>query len=224
MSTIQRINSWFHRKAHLIFLVSLVNAIVVIVFIGPEIRDLVDNVLASLIIISAMYLLTNGNDHLWLVRFTGMLALAGNWLDFLLEDMKLLNACIFAASSLFYFLVLRHLFLLIFKSRRVNEDIIFASISGYILLGLIGALCCRLVNLFYDGAYISNVANELARADFVYYSFVTLTTLGYGDIVPINVQSKALALFIALAGQLYLTILIAIIVGKYIRDSPNDSQ
>jgi hypothetical protein len=55
--------------------------------------------------------------------------------------------------------------------------------------------------------------------DFLYFSFITLTTLGYGDVTPVSALAKSLSIVIAIAGQLYMTILIAMLVGKYISSS-----
>ena len=49
-----------------------------------------------------------------------------------------------------------------------------------------------------------------------YYSFTTLTSLGFGDILPVSAPAQSVSLLIAIAGQLYLTILVAILVGKYL--------
>jgi len=52
--------------------------------------------------------------------------------------------------------------------------------------------------------------------DYLYFSFVTLTTLGYGDITPVSSFAKSITILIAITGQLYLTILIAFLVGKFL--------
>ncbi|MGK0391285.1 MAG: voltage-gated potassium channel [Maribacter sp.] len=51
---------------------------------------------------------------------------------------------------------------------------------------------------------------------FTYFSFVTLTNLGYGDITPLTPPSQSMALFLAISGQLYLAIVVGILVGKFI--------
>ena len=63
-----------------------------------------------------------------------------------------------------------------------------------------------------------NSALELltSRADFIYYSFVTMTTLGYGDITPLKSLARSLSIFFSVAGQLYLAFIIATLVGKYL--------
>ena len=55
--------------------------------------------------------------------------------------------------------------------------------------------------------------------DYLYFSFVTLTTLGYGDITPLSHLSRSTAVLLAITGQLYMTILIALLVGKFLARS-----
>ena len=79
-------------------------------------------------------------------------------------------------------------------------------------LGLSGVLLYRMEDfLVPEGARTG--------AEMVYYSFVTLTTLGYGDIVPVSPSARALATLEALTGQLYLTVLVARLVGLHITHS-----
>ncbi len=58
----------------------------------------------------------------------------------------------------------------------------------------------------------------------VYFSFVTLTTLGYGDIVPTSATARMLAAAEAVTGQLYLAVLVARLVGLHISQSPRDPR
>ena len=53
--------------------------------------------------------------------------------------------------------------------------------------------------------------------DFIYYSYVTMTSLGYGDIIPITKESQSLALLMIMTGQLYLAVIIAINVSKFLQ-------
>jgi len=50
--------------------------------------------------------------------------------------------------------------------------------------------------------------------DFIYFSFVTMTTLGYGDIIPVSSLAKSITILVSISGQLYLAILVAMLVGK----------
>lgn len=62
-------------------------------------------------------------------------------------------------------------------------------------------------------------ALETGLSGFSYYSFVTITTLGYGDVTPVSTQARSLALLEAVLGQLYIAILIARLVGSHLAQS-----
>ena len=66
---------------------------------------------------------------------------------------------------------------------------------------------------YYPGAF--TITEGYTLYDFLYYSCITLTTVGFGDILPVHPFAKALTIIVSIFGQLYLTILIAIIIGKY---------
>ncbi len=60
--------------------------------------------------------------------------------------------------------------------------------------------------------------------EYIYYTFVTFTTLGYGDIVPLVPISKSLSLVISISGQFYIAIIIAMLVGKYASKTGPDND
>jgi len=109
------------------------------------------------------------------------------------------------------------------NSKKINVTIIINSINGYLLIGILGAVLLVMAELlqkfFYHldtGAINFSGGPAQGFHDFLHFSFVTLTTLGYGDITPISAFAKSLTLIIAVSGQLYLTILIARLVGKFL--------
>jgi hypothetical protein len=114
--------------------------------------------------------------------------------------------------------------LFIFASRRVTFNTVCASLCVYLLLGLVWALAYSAVDVLSPGAFTWTVTARPApvlrvgRGDaaVLYFSFATLTTLGYGDIVPTAPLSRMLASVEAVAGQLYLAVLVARLVGLHI--------
>lgn len=92
---------------------------------------------------------------------------------------------------------------------------IAAAVTVYLLLGLIWAELYRLVELMSPGAFRIPENESLTVATFVYFSFVTLATLGYGDITPANIIARDLAILEAIMGQLYLVILISRLVSEH---------
>jgi hypothetical protein len=95
----------------------------------------------------------------------------------------------------------------------VTRDRLQGGIAAYLLLGLTWANAYELVALTDPAAFAGAVAAAAEGAPWVYYSLVTLTTMGYGDITPVSPLARSLAVGEALTGQLYLAILISRLVA-----------
>lgn len=91
---------------------------------------------------------------------------------------------------------------------------IAGAVSVYLLLGLIWARFYQVVELLSPGAFRVPEGESLSSATLTYFSFVTLATLGYGDISPVNLVARDLAILEAIMGQLYLVILISRLVSE----------
>ena len=104
---------------------------------------------------------------------------------------------------------------------RVTLRRIEGAIAAYLLIGLIFAGAYELVGALAPGAFLRNGAPMAAHAlggDFVFFSFVTLTTTGYGDMVPVHPVARSLALLEAITGQLFLAVVLARLVSLEIAD------
>ena len=112
------------------------------------------------------------------------------------------------------------------RVERVTADTIYGALAAYLLLGIGWAFVYLTVELFTPGSY--SAANPMWTGDagelpsFVYYSFVTLTTLGYGDVLPATAQAGTLAITEAVMGQIYLAVLVARLVGSYIAQKTSE--
>ena len=104
----------------------------------------------------------------------------------------------------------------IIKSREVDTEIIYSAVAVYLLFGFCGALLTAVIIYFEPAAFSLDSVNISVFHQCLYFSFVTLTTTGYGDIIPLAPIAKTLAIFLAVFGQLYLTVIIGILIGKYI--------
>ena len=107
------------------------------------------------------------------------------------------------------------------QRRKVTAVTILNAINSYLLMGLIGSFLFAMTEIVHH--YIlgySTRAIQFATGsgsdfhDFIYFSFVTMTTLGYGDIIPISSLAKSITILVSISGQLYLAILVAMLVGK----------
>jgi hypothetical protein len=91
---------------------------------------------------------------------------------------------------------------------------IMAAASEYILIGIMFSYMYFLLEAVYPGSF--NLPHkQMDRSTFLYFSFVTLTTTGYGDVLPLTIQARSLATFEAITGQRYMAITVARLVGLY---------
>ena len=152
-------------------------------------------------------------------RRTMLIAALGSFVIMWLSDflhLSLLESISQLAVVLFFVIVVIKLLIQIAGSKEVDGKVILESISGYLLMGVMFTFLSVFVSLIDPSSFYFPGEGNPNPSDLMYFSFVTLTTLGYGDILPILPQARSLALLIAVSGQLYLTIVIAILVGKFL--------
>ncbi|MBI1315869.1 hypothetical protein GC167_03300 [bacterium] len=106
----------------------------------------------------------------------------------------------------------------ILRSNRTTVGVIYGSVAGYLTLGLLGAFWMRLIDEIHPGSFHAE-QESLAQYDYVYFSFVSMTTTGFGDILPQNPPAKAVVMVGIVLGQVYLTILMAFLVGRFLKES-----
>jgi voltage-gated potassium channel Kch len=117
----------------------------------------------------------------------------------------------------------------ILKAKKVTTETIYASICVYLLLGIIWTMLFSAIEIIEPGSFLSggepvvdfhgDPVKRNVLGILIYYSFVTLTTLGYGDIIPASPHARALSSLEAVIGQLFIAVLIARLVGLHIAHS-----
>jgi len=117
----------------------------------------------------------------------------------------------------------------LFKMRGVDTDSIFGAIIAYLLAAVAFAFLFELVELSQPGSFsglpVGGTQREMGNA-MLYFSFVCLTTMGYGDIVPVSALARPLSVLEGVFGILYLAVMIARLVGLHIVSAgqPDDLQ
>jgi hypothetical protein len=157
-------------------------------------------------------------DKYWKTMLTIAVMLAViEWLASIL-DLIYLTALSRILIILFFNVVVVYLILQIARTKKVSLQVILSSINGYLLLGFVFSLLLGIVHKFQPMAFNfpELVDTTVARtSDYIYFGFVTFTTLGYGDISPQIPIAKSLATLTSVTGQIYLAVIIAMLVGKY---------
>lgn len=103
------------------------------------------------------------------------------------------------------------------KSREVTRETIFAAVVAYLLIALMWSYLFMTLELMLPGSFSFPDAGQWKETlRFQYLSFVTITTLGYGDITPLTDEASALVLIEAVIGQIYVVVLVAWLVGMHV--------
>ena len=101
---------------------------------------------------------------------------------------------------------------------EISTNRLVGAICVYLLLGVIWAVGYARINLVSPGSFAGFLPmDELGwDSEWLYFSFVTMTTLGYGDILPVSAAARGLAYMQAIVGQFYIAILVAGLVSAYV--------
>jgi voltage-gated potassium channel len=207
-------------------LLFLAITIIFVVSIFPQsMHRIFYNILFTLLIVFAALSMDRGRGII--LKFA-VGAIAFEYVaDFL--NLPVLAALSRIVAFLFFITIVIGLITQIAKTKRVTARVITESISGYLLLGIVFSLIVTVASILNPESFNFPVMDPqhgrivFYQGDFIYYAFVTYTTLGYGDLLPITPQAKSLAILAAVCGQIYLTVIIAMLVGKFLSHSQDES-
>lgn len=149
--------------------------------------------------------------------------LLATWLDSVYQNNVTFSAS-YGAMIIFFIYLLYLIVVEMIHTHKVTTNTVFGAINIYLIAGLIWAYAFMLMHHFNGAAFAIPSYNAMAKevVEFTYYSYTTLTTLGYGDIVPKSSEARMLSVMEAVFGQLYLAIVVAKLVSISWR--PADKQ
>lgn len=214
----------------------LLAALVILLVLKPVLESvpLASSLMASVVLVVGILSVHRGG---WVgvgMALALMLVLGLRWIaHFWGEDNRILATAGHAAVSAYLFLLFLFCVAVVLHRGRVTSDTIVGAVCGYLLIGFAFAFWYEALEAAAPGSFVSTVApygDGSARIaggtpDFLYYSIVVLTTVGFGDIVPAIPAARSSAMLEMLAGQLYLAAFVARVVGilgtdRMLRPSP----
>jgi hypothetical protein len=176
--------------------------------------DLLESVLLTLVMIFAVLAVGGRHRSLTIALVLVAPALGGKWLNHLRPG--LLPPIVFlAANEGFFIFVVAQLLRFIFRSSRVDANVLCAGLAGYLILGLVWVPAYVAVGRINPGAFSMPKGSTMDGFNAFYFSFTTLCTVGYGDLTPVSRVARMLAVAEAIAGLFYVTVLISRLVAIY---------
>ena len=181
------------------------------------------DVIFSAILITSAYAVSDNRKVLIVAVILAFTAF-GLWWGVRATDATSIVFASLAMSVVFFLFIITVILRNIARSDEVSVSTIYGVMSGYLLIGVAWSFLYAIVELATPGAFdfgaLATTADSSATHGelrfFGYFSLVTLSTLGYGDITPVTPLARSLSALEAVAGQLYIAVLIAFMVGTHI--------
>jgi voltage-gated potassium channel len=194
--------------------------------IGMLGAGLLSKVLYTLVLFIGLYTCRKNKKIMIVMAVLASSSFLATWLDSIVLDYNI--SLYLSAASLFYFIYLLRIAKDIFDKKEASANLLSGSLCIYILFGIGFAYLYTLLEVQAPGSFklperLSGIdVNELnyetlspLLGTFIYFSFVTLSTLGYGDIHAETLPAQFLSLFEAICGQIYLVVIVAGMVGMH---------
>jgi len=187
----------------------------IFIFLTPIFPDnwnsFMTNLLFSILFFTGIYALEKVRKTM---IYLAIIAFITQWTT-IIFDLRELIVVSEIINIIFFQIIIIRLIIQIAKNKEVTTGVIFESINGYLLMGIMFASWIAILINFSPQAFNGLDPDIVKFPDIFYFTFVTLTTLGYGEITPQIPLAKSLSILISTCGQLYIAIIIAMLVGKF---------
>jgi hypothetical protein len=215
--SIGKFYDWCYAHRHPIFLVGLVSF-----FLLPEIIQkvfLTDTrfpVIVLILVFSSVLIIHDPENDKPLIITLVLIFIffLGIW-SFLGTNQKM-QSIAFTLLFVYFTLITYYLFLDILQSKDVTSSVIFGAFAGYFLIGVLFFFIFALLNVAYPETLNIDMEGDDSLENVLYFSFITLTTIGYGDFAPTSTLGQKIAILEGLTGQFYIAAVMATIVGKFL--------
>lgn len=177
------------------------------------------DIILSAILLSGIYAVSHRKQLFIIALVLALPTLAIHWSKYFVSD----PFVFFVGESmtaLFFIFTGSIILIHVFRDEEVTANKIAGAICVYLLIGLTWGIFFALIEDFQPGSFLIGhtqiSSTEEMTPQMMYYSFVNLTTLGYGDITPLAPPARTFSIVEAIIGQMYLVVLVARLVGLHI--------
>lgn len=218
-----RFFDWCLQHRHPIFLVGLL-----LFFFLEEILGKIFSihipfpVILSILILSSLLLTQTSPKKRLLsnIIFVALIIFLFMWLQY--QSSQNFTRAAYIFLFLYFSFITFYLFKDLMRTKEITSSLIIGAFTGYIMIGIIFFFIYIFFLSVYPETLNIDISNpEKGIEDAFYFSFITLTTIGYGDFSPQTSLGQKTAVLEGLLGQFYLAIIMATIVGKYLSKNPD---
>ena len=178
------------------------------------------NILTSSIVLFGIFAVSFRKRTVIISLLLGLPWFILSWIDILISQLPEIVK-LFSNMLLILFLAFTaiEILLYILRSTEIGGDILYGAVCIYFLIGGTWSSIYMLLEAIQPGSIVNNVTGVVNLSDLVYFSYITLTTLGYGEIIPMTAEARSIAILEAIVGVMYIAIIISRLVGVFIAKS-----
>lgn len=206
----------------------LLLALIINILLAPVLGRVGSQIAFTLLIVIIVFVLGNNRKIIFSYIMLACVALFFSWAHIGNSSNQhiliLMHLFTFTALSFAIALIIKN----IFANDEVTIDTIAESLCAYLLLGIAFAAVYGLIDTLHAGSFLSSLSGQIisfsgedSGLNRLYFSFITLLTVGYGDIVPNSPPAKLTTIIEGFIGQVYLVVLIAKLVGMHVSQRSN---
>lgn len=175
----------------------------------------IPDALLTVIFVSAIHAISQKRKHIFISLGLVVPMFVGIWSSYWIKSIEIVMAAQIL-GALFVGFAISCLIKFIFNEKEVTKDVIFAAVIVYLLMAIAWAFAYLILEFFQRGSFSYPAGQTPDYFHFLYFSCVTITTLGYGDVLPLSQEASSLAILEAVTGQMYLVVVVAWLVGMHV--------
>ena len=210
----------FKRDRYLFLLISLVVLLLITpLFEGVFTLTTLLDLSITIIFLASLYAIGKEEKRLRIALALLLPVITGMWVTYFVHVpyLSLVGDC---CSIIFLAFTIIIILSRLFKEEEVTLDVIYSALVSFMLIALMWAFIFDILEGLSPGSFLVTEGQfEDSRIHFIYYSFVTITTVGFGDILPVSLTARAFSIVEMVVGQIFLIVLIARLVGINITQS-----
>ncbi len=210
------ISEYFFKHRIVLLLITILCFIIGGPFVDEIFRsEFIPDLLLTIAFIFAIYAISLEKKYIYIGLLLAGPMFTSIWISYLVKSLEFyVIGELFGA--LFVGFVISLMVKFIFQEKEVTKEVIYAAVVVYLLIGIMWSFFYFMLDYFYPESFSFPEIPSPTLYRYLYFSYVTLTTLGYGDVAPLTNKGGSLVILEAIVGQIYLVVIVAWLVGMHV--------
>ncbi|MDJ0814546.1 MAG: ion channel [Desulfobacterales bacterium] len=201
-------------------IIFLLVAILFLIIGSPFLDELfrygiIPDILMTIIFILGIHAISRTKKAVYIALFLAFPMFLSVWSAYLLEDIELLVVGE-SFGAIFCGFLIALLVQFIFMQEKITKEVIYAAVVVYLLMAIMWSFLYFIMDYIHPNSFSFPEGHTKGIYPYLYFSFVTITTLGFGDVSPLTHKASSLVILEAVTGQIYLVVIVAWLVGMHV--------